>query len=165
MFWVFLALSMSVLALSLATRQRWAAVCVWLVIGNQCLTQAAISQFDPPWSSMIFMASDCLLALAFGWVYQARASTGWAAAMFLVQFTICLLDYGWAALLSVHGELGASWNMRALSDGYYLLLNILFVMLLACNAGPGARHVADHLRDHLHRAGAAGSLARLILRR
>lgn len=165
MFWVFLALSVSVLALSLATRQRWAAVCAWLVVGNQCLTQFAISQFDPPYSSLIFLVSDCVLAMALGGVYQFRAATTWAAGMFLVQSTVCLLDWGWSAALSLHSELATSWDMRRLSDGYYLLLNILFPMLVACNAWPGAKHVAVHLRDHLHRAGAAGSLARLILRR
>lgn len=159
-FLLFLSLSTGTLALSVVTRQKWAAVLAWAIIGNQLLYQWAIDMFDAPVSLFVPMIGDCLLALGIYRVYERHAPGLWSVAMFLVQFTICLADWLVAGALTLPGV-----DRPAVLFGFYLSANILWLLLVACNAGPGAKHVAVHLRDHLHRAGATGSLARLILRR
>lgn len=158
-FLAFLACSVGTLVLSLATGQRWAAIVAWLVIGNQALAQGSIDMFDAPMSLMVPMVGDSLLALALYVIYERHRTTVWAVTMFLIQFTICLADWG------VAGALTLPLDHAEVLHGYYLAANILWLLLVACNAGPGARHVVVHLRDSLHRARAAGSLARISQRR
>lgn len=159
-FLTFLALSVGSLALSLAVRQKWAAILGACILLNQLAYQGAIDAFDAPLSLSIPMLGDCLLALAIYRVYERHAPGVWAATMFLLQFTICLAD--WAAI----GALSLPIDDHAqLLRGYYLSANVLWTLLVACNSGPGAKHVVVRLRDYLRRAGAVSSVARLFFRR
>lgn len=158
-FLAFFTISVATLVLSMATHQKWAAVLAWCIIGNQCLAQWGIDMFDAPGSLMVAIVGDCILALAIYRVYEAHRPGVWSVTMFLIQFTICLAD--WA----IGSSLPFLTDPEAALYGYYLSANILWLLLVACNAGPGARHVAVRIRDYLHRTGAAGSLARLLQRR
>lgn len=158
-FLLFLSFSLGSLGLSICTRQKWAAVLGVMILLNQTLYQGAIDLFELPWSLFWPMIGDCGLALAIYFVYERRAPGVWSATLFLIQFTICLTDW------SMAGALTTPVNRDDVLYGFYLCANVLWVLLVACNSGPGVKHVAVRLRDYLHRARAAGSLARLLARR
>lgn len=153
MFAWFLGLSLLILALSIMTRQRDAVVAEVPMILSQLLAQWAIMTLDTPMSALPSIACDMVLAMQYAamWLRSGRL---WLFCAFFIQATACLVHVGFATML----EVGAL-PLSELLFGYYLLLNILFVMLSACNAWPGASDVANHVREYVRRTRLMGRLA------
>lgn len=155
----FLSLSLGTLGLSIIMRQKWPTILGVAILANQLVYQAAIDLYDAPVSLLVPMLGDCALALLMYRVYERHAPGVWSVTMFLLQFTICLADWMISSALTL-----PNIDRAAALHGYYFSANILWLLLVACNAGPGVRHVAVHLRKYLHRPRSLGSLARLLRR-
>lgn len=154
-FWGIFGTTLCVLGLSLATRQREAALAVAPLALAQIMSQWAVATLDAPASLVPAMLFDMMLALQYTWMWSRRPQR-WLVAAFFVQATACILHVTFATLW----EWGV-YEVDGLFFGYGLSLNILALMLCACIAWPGAQDVANHLRDMLRRA---RPVARLALR-
>lgn len=156
-FFSFLAASLSVLTLLVVTKQREAMNCCIMLLAGQLVGQVSITMYDPPGSLAAAMVLDMVACVYFMWPWvrqlwthwrmrrlQPAAPPTWRLMMFFIAYTVCL----------IHVEFAEKYAARQVAEvvllyEYGLKLNVAMAMLLACNAWPGAHHVAHRLSRNL----------------
>lgn len=137
-----LAATLAVLALNVASRQKRAARITMAVLLGQVICQAAVWFLDPPQSLLVFMPVDMLTGIYLAKVARRRPPV-WLTAMLFIVYTQCLWHVAfWSEYDQVVGK-----ELKILICGYGLGLNVLWSLLLLCNASPGVLAMRHRLQS------------------